>query len=60
MKDELPTYTEMVEMELHVQLVFPDFMITRVPGGWLYTTRMCDVSAVVFVPIAQDNYGSML
>ena len=50
-RPQLPTLTDMVSMELHVQLIFPDFMITRVPGGWIYSHFRDVYGTSTFVPI---------
>ena len=58
--DDIPTYEEMLNMDLHRQLIFHDFMITRVPGGWIYTT-MPEKESSCFVPAAvcADGYRRM-
>ena len=33
-----PDNQDIYDMDLHERIVFPNFTVDRVPGGWLYTS----------------------
>jgi len=33
-----PDSQDIYDMDLHERIVFPNFTVDRVPGGWLYTS----------------------
>lgn len=56
-------YDDMLRMSLNTVKFFPvedgwSFMVTRVPGGWLYMHDVGEgVSKSVFIPLIADEMG---